>query len=435
MLKRKIEKVLYDYYKKDGKILVVDGARQVGKSYIIRETASKVFKNYVEINLKDDYEGEQIFLNTKTIDKFYFQLTSQFGHKMGKKEDTIIFLDEIQVYPNLLTLLKPLNLDNKYKFICSGSLLGITLKHVFIPMGAIEEVNMYPLDLEEFYLNSGVGEDVIKYIKDCYDKRIDVDEGVHKVLINKFKQYLITGGLPDPVNTFFESKNVYDVRTSQSKIISYYKDDASQYDIAHNLKIRRIYDSLSSYMNNKVKRLIYKNINDNPHDNYDKYQDEFDYLIYSGCTLKVNAVSNPHFPLNESFSKDLVKLYYNDVGLLSFDLFKNNITSILEKDKDTNLGSLYETAVAMELKAHDHDLYYFDSKKVGEVDFLINDYDSLNILPIEVKSGNDVYNFRAIPKLVKEPYNLPKGIILSNLNKVEMKDNLLTLPIYMCMFL
>lgn len=435
MLKRKIEKQLTNYFLHGDKILIVDGARQVGKTYIIRETANKYFKNYIEINLKDDFESLKEFKNVKDVTSFYFQVSSRYGEKLGSKEDTIIFLDEIQVYPHLVTLLKPLYYDGRYKIVCSGSLLGITLKHTFIPMGAIDEIKMYPLDLEEFLLNSGVGEDVILYLKGCYINKTEVYDGVHKRILSLFKQYLICGGLPGPASSLIEKQNIAEVREIQNKILSYYKDDASQYDQVHNLKIRRIYDSLSSYMDNKVHRIIYKNIDNDKNDNFETYADEFDYLICSGCALKVNAVANPHFPLIESSSKDLIKLYYNDVGLLSNILFKNNISAILNKDKDINLGSLYETVIAMELKAHDHDLYYFDSKKVGEVDFLINDYDSLNILPIEVKSGNDVYNFRAIPKLVKEPYNLPKGIILSNLNKVEMKDNLLTLPIYMCMFL
>ena len=164
------------------------------------------------------------------------------------------------------------------------------------------------------------------------------------------------------------------------------------------------------------------------------YQDEFDYLISSGCVLDAKAVSNPVFPLCQSTSKNLIKLYYNDVGLLTNILYKNNIDALLNKDRGVNLGSVYETVCAMELSAHGHELYYFDSKKVGEVDFLLNDYENTSILPIEIKSGNDQNNFRAMPKLVKEPYNLRQGYIFGNENIIEEKSNLITFPIYMIMF-
>ncbi len=167
--------------------------------------------------------------------------------------------------------------------------------------------------------------------------------------------------------------------------------------------------------------------------NYEKYDEEFDYLIESGIVLGVKAVFNPVYPLVESSSKNLIKLYYNDVGLLTNILFKNNIKAILDADSGVNLGSVYETVCANELAAHGHELYYFDSKKVGEVDFLINDYDSLSVLPIEIKSGNDQNNFRAIPKLVKEPYSLKKGYIFGNKNEVNHKGNLHFYPIYMIM--
>ena len=153
--------------------------------------------------------------------------------------------------------------------------------------------------------------------------------------------------------------------------------------------------------------------------------------------IMVNIVSNPQFPLNESLCKNLVKLYYNDVGILTNLLYKNNINARLNNDKGINLGSVYETVCAMELVAHGHDLFYFDSKKVGEVDFLINNYENLNILPIEIKFGNDQNNYRAISKLVSSDgnYKLPVGYFFGNKNICEMKNNLLILPIYFIMFI
>ena len=436
MFYRKIEERINRYNTdKNDKILVIDGARQIGKSFIIRETGKKFFKHFVEINLKDDSEGDKLFESVRTTEDFYLQVSALYGNNLGDVSDTMIFLDEIQVYPHLLTMLKPLKADARYRYICSGSLLGITLQHTFIPMGSIDEVKMFPMDFEEFLLANNVGKDVISYLRKCFADQTPPSEGIHKTILGLFKRYLLSGGLPDSVKAFVEAKNVYTMRENQALTYKYYSDDAAKYDKEHSLKISRIYDYLSSYMKNKVRRIQFKKIENRPKATMGRYQDEFDYLLSSGCVLGAKAISNPVFPLCESASKNLIKLYYNDVGLLTNLLYKNNIDAVLNKDSGVNLGSVYETACAMELSAHGHDLYYFDSKKVGEVDFLINDYENTSILPIEIKSGNDQNNFRAIPKLVKEPYNLQKGYIFGNENGISSKSNLVTFPIYMIMFL
>lgn len=435
MFYRKIEEKINDYYlDKDAKILVIDGARQIGKSFIIRETGKRFFKHFIEINLKNDWEGNRFFENIRTIEDFYLQVSALYGNDLGNVSNTMIFLDEIQSYPHLLTMLKPLKADARYRYICSGSLLGIALQHTFIPMGSIDEVKMFPMDFEEFLLASNVGKDVISYLRNCFVERIPPAEGIHKTILGLFKRYLLSGGLPDSVKAFVEAKNVYEMRENQTLTYRYYSDDAAKYDKEHSLKIRRIYDYLPSYMENKVKRIQFNKIEGASKASMGRYQDEFDYLISSGCVLDAKAVSNPVFPLCQSTSKNLIKLYYNDVGLLTNILYKNNIDALLNKDRGVNLGSVYETVCAMELSAHGHELYYFDSKKVGEVDFLLNDYENTSILPIEIKSGNDQNNFRAIPKLVKEPYNLRQGYIFRNENIIEEKSNLITFPIYMIMF-
>ena len=440
MFKRKIETAINEYLDSDKEtILIIEGARQIGKTYIINKLAKAKFKNYIEINLKDDFDGERNFEHAKvnTADKFYLAVSSLFGDKLGTREDTIIFLDEIQVYPHLISMLKPLNKEKKYSYIVSGSLLGVTLKHTFIPMGSIKEVKMFPMDFEEFLWASHVGKDVIEYVKKCFDKLEPITDVVHSVLLSRFKEYLLSGGLPDAVKQFVANKNVMEMRGVHSLTYTYYKDDCSQYDLERKLKITRIYEMMASRMGNNVKRIQANKIDDNKKDTLNKYEDEFDYLVSSGVAHAVKAVSNPVFPLTESSSKNLIKLYYNDVGILTNVLYKNSIDAVLNQDKGVNLGSAYETAAAMELIAHGHELYYFDSKKVGEVDFLINDYDNLSILPIEIKSGKDQTNFRAIPKLVDPNgnYKIPFGFVFGNKSIVKKENNLVTLPIYLIMFL
>lgn len=439
MFNRKIEKLLENYYKDTSypRILVISGARQVGKSFIISETAKKHYSNFIAIDLKDDYEGEKRFENIKTTSDLYLLLSSFSSSKLNNYEDTLIFLDEIQYYPHLMTMLKPLNLERKYRFIVSGSLLGITLRHSFIPMGSIEEVRMFPMDFEEFLWANDYGKDTIQYLKDSFLNLRPINESIHQYTLKLFREYLISGGLPAAINEFVVNKNVMQTRKVQTDIHSFYSDDCSKYEKDKKLKIKRIYDLLPPNMANKVKRIRFKAIEGKQNSNFEKYEDEFDYLFDSGIAHPARAVPNPVFPLMESMCKDLIKVYFNDVGILTNILYRNNIDAILNKDKNINLGSVYETAVAMELIAHGHELYYFDNKKIGEVDFLVNDYDNLSILPIEVKSGNDQTNFRAIPKLVDEKgnYKLKYGYVLGNKNIVEKKNNLVTIPVYLCMFL
>ena len=222
MFYRKIEEHLYNYYRnKDARIVVVDGARQVGKSFIIRETAKRSFKNYVEINLKDDFDSDKLFENIRTANDFYLQVSALYGSDLGNVDNTIIFLDEIQVYPHILTLLKALKLDQRFRYIASGSLLGVTMKHTFIPMGSIDEIKMYPMDFEEYLIASGTGRDVITHLKECFMKRQAVNESLHNTMMRKFKEYLICGGLPDAVKAMLEEKNIYLVRTVQEQTHSY----------------------------------------------------------------------------------------------------------------------------------------------------------------------------------------------------------------------
>lgn len=438
MFERKIKKTLINYYNnQNSKIIVVDGARQIGKSFIIRNTASNYFTNYIEIDLKSDYEGERLFENIKTTKAFYLLISSLYGDKLNTIEDTIVFLDEIQFYPNLITLLKDLKKEAKYRYIASGSLLGVTLKHTFIPMGSIDEINMYPMDFEEFLWANNVSKETIEYLKNCFVNRSEIEESVHKIILSLFKDYLICGGLPDAIIEYVTNRNISKTRNVQSQTFTFYKDDCSKYDTDHKLKISKLYNLMISNMVNKVKRIVFKKIENKEDTDLAKYEDEFDYLCASGVTNSAYAVSNPVFPLCETTSKNLVKLYYNDVGILTSILYKNNIKAILDVDNGVNLGSVYETVCAMELKAHGHDLYYFDSKKIGEVDFLINDYNNLSVLPIEIKSGKDQNNFRAIPKLVSKSgnYKMKYGYVFGNKNIFTEKDDLIFLPIYLIMFL
>lgn len=437
MLKRKIEKVIEEHLILcNSKVLLIDGARQIGKTYIIRYVGKKLFKNFIEINMVEDSLSAKNFANISTVDDFYFQLSMLFGSQMGKKEDTLIFIDEIQEYPKLLTLLKFLASDNRFTYIASGSLLGVTLAQTpSIPIGSIRKIRMFPLDFEEFLYANGFNEFVIEELRKKFLNYESLDETTHNKIMDLFKKYLIVGGLPDAVNSFLHDKNVQLIREIQTEIHEYYAADAAKYDSQNKLKIERIYDLVPSNMENKKKRVVVKDIEDKKGKTFNDYSDSFEYLISSGIALGVQAISNPTFPLIETTSKNLIKLYLNDVGILTSILYKNNIRAILDNERSVNLGSVYESVVASELIAHGHKLFYYDNRKKGEVDYLIDDYDNLSVLPIKIKSGKDYQIHSAISAFTNnEEYKIKFGYVFSNERIIKRKDKIIYLPIYYIMF-
>ena len=438
MLFRKIEAQIEDHLKSDSRaIMLIDGARQVGKTYIIRHVGQKLFENYIELNLVEDYVGARLFANAKTVEDFYLAVSMLAGDRMKEKENTLIFIDEIQAYPHLLTLLKFLAQDDRFTYIASGSLLGVTLAQTTsIPMGSIRMVRMFPLDFEEFLYANGMNALVVSSLRKKYERQESLDEATHAKVLDMFRKYLLVGGMPDAVNAFVAEKNIQRVRQIQSEIYAYYAADASKYDDGRKLKIRRIYDLIPSNLENKKKRVVAQSIENKRGKTFADYQDEFDYLISAGIALSVQAISTPVFPLIQSSGKNLLKLYLNDVGILSGILYGNNIQTILSDEESINLGSVYECVVASELIAHGHKLFYYDNRTKGEVDFLIDDYDSLSAVPIEVKSGKDYTVHSALNAFVSnEDYHVKKAIVLSNEREITTKNKITYLPIYDIMFI
>ena len=437
MLYRKIGNLIESHLKSGTeKILLIDGARQVGKTYIIRYVGKKLFENFIEINMVEDSMGARLFANIKTVEDFYLQVSMIEGNRMKDKDNTLIFIDEIQAYPHLLTLLKFLSQDGKFTYIASGSLLGVTLSQTTsIPMGSIRKVRMFPLDFEEFLYANGMNEIVIDAMRQKFKRLESLDESMHNKMMDIFRKYLLVGGLPDAVNSYLDNKNIRSVREIQKEIHDYYAADASKYDEGKKLKIRRVYELIPSNMENKKKRVVVQNIENKKGRTFNDYCDEFEYLISAGIALNVQAISNPVFPLIESAGKNLLKLYLNDVGILTSVLYGNNIRAVLDDEKSINLGSVYETVVASELIAHGYRLFYYDNRSKGEVDYLIDDYDSLSVVPIEVKSGKDYTVHSALSNFVKnDDYHIKKAFVMSNERKVKQKGSIIYIPVYYVMF-
>lgn len=438
MLKRKFTRQLEQFLSKEqDKILLVNGARQIGKSYIIRYVGTALFRHFVEINLKEDKEGQRVFADVHTTEDFYMRIPLFYPGILGDKSDTLIFLDEIQSYPHLMTMLKFLNQEGRYRYIASGSQLGVALSQTpSVPLGVVSIEQMYPLDFEEFLWATGISDDWIEDVKNHYLNCESLPEDTHNIIMRRFQYYLLVGGLPEAVNKYLEDRNMTRVRIVHRDIHNLYRIDASQYDEEHKLNIQRIYDFIPSNLENKKKRVIYKNIEGKTGKHFSDYANEFEYLSNSGVALEVLAISNPNFPLVESEQKRLIKLYLNDVGLLTNLLYGLNVNAVLQNTKSVNLGNVYESVVAQELSAHNYKLHYYDNKQKGEVDFLIDDFERLQVLPIEIKSGKDYTTHSALSKFIaNKDYGIDRAIVFSNEREIHTKNGIIYMPIYYCMFL
>lgn len=439
MLYRKISKRIEQYLASDSnRMLMVDGARQIGKSYIIRHIGKKMFSNYIEINMEEDKLGERIFAEARTTKDFYISLSVVAGDRMKERNNTLVFIDEIQAYDHLLTLVKFLMQEKRFTYVASGSLLGITLKNTqSVPMGSLDVEHMYPMDFEEFLIANNVGSSAIDAMRGCFNEHKSLSESMHNKMMDLFKKYLIVGGLPRAVETFVETRNIVEIRSVQNEVHDLYEVDCTKYEEEHSgkLKIRRIYQMIPSILENKKKRVVIKNIENKSWKRTDNYLEEFDYLISAGVALEVKAISKPSYPLIENSGKNLLKLYLNDVGILSSLYYRNNIKAIMDDVRSINMGSVYETVVAQELKAHGYGLYYYDNKKNGEVDFLIDDADNLSNIPIEVKSGKDYSIHSALTRFLSmDEYNVKKAYVLSNEREIYTKGGIMYIPIYYVMF-
>lgn len=432
MLERKISRYIEHFYEVNKGALLLSGARQIGKTYSVRRFAEKKFKSFIEINFVDNPDAVGIFSNAKNSSDILLRL-SAFVNQPLIKGETLIFFDEVQLCPEIVTAIKFLVDDGRYRYIMSGSLLGVELNNLrSVPVGYMEVKEMYPLDLEEFMWAVGVNEDVIDSLKKSWEEKKHVDDFVHKKMMDVFRLYLIVGGMPAAVMSYKENNNLQDVMASQREIISLYKKDISQYDEKRSLKIKEVFDLIPSELNSKSKRFFIKDINAKAR--AEMYENEFLWLKNAGVAIPVFNVDEPKLPLKLASSRNLFKLFSNDVGLLACQYSDGIQLKILTGDDAINHGSVYENVVAQELLAHGFDeLYYYNSKKMGELDFIL-EYDG-NVFPVEVKSGKDYSRHRALNNILTCPeYDIPQAVVLCN-NNFEVKDNVIYVPIYMMMFL
>lgn len=340
IFERKIGSVIERYFETDdAPILIIEGARQVGKSYIIREMGSKHYKNYVEINMTEDKECSKLFQDVHSTKDIYYTVQAICGKPLGDYNDTLIFIDEIQEYSHLITLLKFLKKEHRYKFIASGSLLGAELrKTTSIPIGSISTVRMFPMDIEEFMWANGIQDDLVQEIKKMICNLESIPDGLHRRMMDLFKDYLICGGLPYCVDLFLNHRDIVMLRNAHKDIYELYGNDASKYDYENKMHTKAIFDSIPSSIENKRKRVFAKDIEGKEHARFDDYKDDFDNLVDSGVVLQVTCCTNPVFPLRESSKRNLLKLYMCDVGALTYLLYRYNVKPLRGDIPQINLA-------------------------------------------------------------------------------------------------
>ena len=434
MITRKVDELIRHFILNDRRALLVTGARQVGKTYAIRKASKECFENVVEINFIEQTDAIALFSELKGAKDLLLRI-SAFSKKTLIPGKTLIFFDEVQECKEMVTAIKFLVDEGSYKYVMSGSLLGVELKDLrSVPVGYMEEMEMYPLDLQEFFKAIGIGSDVIGHLRKSFEERRPVDDFIHRRMLEAVRLYLIIGGMPAVVQKYIETNNLRRVYEEQRGIIHTYKRDIAKYELNKKLQIEEIYELIPSELNAKNKRFILKELNEKAR--FSKYEESFLWLKDAGVAIPVYNIEEPRVPLLLSKQRNLFKLFLNDVGLLAAMYGGNIQTRLLSQDTNINFGSVYENLVAQELCAHgfyqQHSLYYFNSKKQGELDFVV-EYDN-NVLPIEVKSGKDYERHNALSNVMANvEYDVPQAYVFCQEN-IHTKEKISYYPIYMITF-
>ncbi len=430
MIKRHIQSEIDKWIQDGNNALLVTGARQVGKTYVIRNSLKKNKVNYMEFNFIEQPELVELFKNSTDTKDFLMRLSLVADKPLSK--GMIIFFDEIQEVKDFITKIKFLVDDGTYKYVLSGSLLGVELNGLkSAPVGYMQIFDMYPLDFHEFVDALGVQGNIIDVLEKCYVERQVVDEFIHKKMLDIFNLYLIVGGMPQAVSIYLETNDLNRVSQVQQDITRLYRFDFSKYEEKYKLKLKEIYDALPGQLDEKNKRFQLNKVGKGI--SFKKVENDFLWLKDAGVVIPVYNVSEPKLPLMISENRNLFKLFMSDVGLLT-NMYSDYVKmAILNHESSINNGALFENVVAQELNTKGFNVYYYNSKKMGELDFVI-ELDG-EILPLEIKSGKDYKRHSALNNVLSlENYDIKKALVFSQGN-VEVKDKRIYLPIYMIMFL
>ncbi len=432
MLKRKVEKDILKWIESGDKALLISGVRQAGKTFVIRKCLEETQSDFIEFNLIEMPQATEIINTASDTSDLVMKLGLLSGREVTPGK-TIFFFDEIQRCKEIVTRIKFLVDDRRFRYILSGSLLGVELVNLrSAPVGYLEEREMYPLDFEEFLQVFSVSQSIQDSLRRSYLEKIPVDEDIHKRMIQIFNLYLIIGGMPAAVEEYSRNADIDSVMRIHNALVDRYKEDFTQYETEdRKLIISQIYNLIPSELNEKNKRFNISDIKKNLR--YERIENSFVWLWKAGVALGVFNITTPLIPLLLNEKSTLFKLFLSDVGLLTSIYGRRTKLAVLMNDEGVNKGAIYENVVAQELNSHGYPLYYYNSKKNGELDFVIEH--NGKVLPIEVKSGKDYEKHSALDNVLNiEEYGIEEAYVLSGSN-LKKRGKIIYLPIYMIMFI
>ena len=434
MLKRKITAKL-EAWKAIAreKALLVVGARQVGKSFAIREFGKTHYACFVEINLFEDKRAREALSASVDVSDFISRVTVLSGQAIVPG-DTLVLIDEIQEAPDVVTMAKFLVEDGRCDWAFSGSMLGTEFKGVrSYPVGSVHELPMHPLDFEEFCWAIGVSGEALESVRRCCQDETPVEAYIHEALMANFRTYIVSGGMPEAVQRLVDSDgDIASVRQVLEGLNRQYRRDISKYAAVRSLQVQSIFDQLPVQLEGEARRFVLNSVD--PQARYEKYQRDFVWLTNAGVALKTDLVDEPKSPLLKTANPMKFKLYQSDTGMLMARYPISLAQAAYLDEKDPNLGGVYENVVAQQLTAQGHQLFYYQTRKRGEVDFVV-DAGNGKAVPIEVKSGHYYHAHAALDHVLEtEGYNVDLGIVLSRGN-VERRGKVLYLPLYALPFL
>ena len=430
MILRKADEWIDSHFRNTKKALLLTGARQVGKTYAVRRAAERLGWHLVEMNFLLQPETINIVKGAGELKEVMLRI-SAYANVPLDWEKTLIFFDEVEEYPDVMTWVKAF-VDKGYHLALSGSLLGVEVNNVrSVPVGYMDEKQMFPCDLEEFIRAVGVQDAVIVSIREAWEERKPVDAYVHQKMMQLLNLYLLVGGMPAAVQTYLDTNDMQRVLMEQRSILALYKKDIGRYDPEEKLYINDIFDLIPPELNAKNKRFILKNLNE--HFKFSRHENSFTWLRDADMALPTHCAEEPKVPLVLSKASNLFKLFQNDVGLLACQYADGIQLRILQGETNINYGAIYENLTAQELHAHGWSLFYFQNKKQGELDFLLEK--DTEIVPLEVKSGKDYDRHVALNNVMKNAeYGIREAIVLCNDN-LSTWGNVTYAPIYMLMFI
>lgn len=425
---RKDSITIKEWLENSNKALLVTGARQIGKTWLIRDEIDKSGLKRFEINFIDQPDMVN-YLNAEMSAEDFLVKLKMIMPEEYKIHETVVFFDEIQKCPEIVTKIKFLVDEGSFRYAMSGSLLGVELKGISsAPVGYLSIIRMYPMDFEEFMVANGISKTTLDMLKDKFETCQPVDDFIHQKLLSLFFVYLIVGGMPDAVKKYIETKDIREVDKIQRDIVELYKEDFSQYEHEDKkLKLKSIYEIVPAELNKQNKKFVFTMLDKEL--KFDRYENSFLWLKDAGVVIPVYNAASPVIPLLASKSSNVFRLFSSDIGLLTSAYPAETKIELISQNGEVNNGAHFENAVAQQLLANGFEPYFCKKKNVGELDFLIEM--GGKVVPIEVKSGKNYKSHKALNHYLDvSECHLERAYVFSTSN-VEKEENIIYLPIYM----